>query len=88
MLPGTYSAAKKTDGASFSVEIGAAMPRRVVFERLLRPASEAADRGIQQLALDLELPEGEVVALVTGMGPANACDYDWTAWNSVALDTH
>jgi hypothetical protein len=88
MLPGSYSAAEKTDGASFTVEIGAATPRRVVFERLLRPANEAADRGVQQLALDLDLPEGEIVALVTGMGPANACAYDWTAWHSVSLDSN
>lgn len=85
MAEGCWSGDHPTDGAVFRVEVGS-QPREVAFERWLQPRTRPPDRGLHRLSVELDLPAGEVVALVTGTGPAGNVDCDWTCWRSVALD--
>ena len=86
--PGAYTGSRRSDGATFRVEIadgGQEKPRRVAFERQLTPLEREADRGVQELELELDLPADTVVALVTHPGPAGRADSDWTTWIQLAL---
>ena len=59
--------------------------RRVLFERLIDPARNAADRGRQSLALDLELAEDAELLLETTDGPNGNWAYDWAALGPLTL---
>jgi hypothetical protein len=89
---GAYTGDERTDGATFLVEARTpAGDTRELFRRFLAPATVPADRGAQELRLDLsDLAErdGAAVELVlrTDPGPAGDLTFDWTVWRAVAFE--
>lgn len=89
IYPGAYEGKAPgtgTDGVQFAViEQRRDGGRRVLFERLLDPARNAADRGRQSLVLDLELAEGAELLVETTDGPSGNWAYDWAALGPLTL---
>ncbi len=88
---GAYAPENKspTDGAEFIVRIVEpnAAPR-VLLDRLLRPATVAADRPVQRFHLTLP-PHGPGTTLEfeVGTGPNGDASSDWAFWSDVMLET-
>lgn len=87
IAPAAYGGGEgQTDGVTFAVLlIGTDGTERELFARHLRPATEPADRGDQEI--DLPLPDGAAgdVVLRTGPGPAGNLDRDWAYWRRVDI---
>jgi hypothetical protein len=83
--PGAYADGRQGDGAVFRVEVGATLPRRVVFERALDPWRRPGDREPQRLLVEVDLPPGGAVVLTTAPGPQRDASHDWTCWRGVRL---
>lgn len=87
--PGAYAPdlPMPTDGAEFAIVwIAPSGERRDLLRRLLRPASEPADRG--EHAFDLHLPAGHAggtLELSVSEGPAGNASHDWTYWSELEL---
>jgi hypothetical protein len=87
LWPGAYTDGGHTDGAAFRVELQTTdQPGRVLFERLLSPAREPADRDVQRL--DLALPPvaaGAQLIITIDPGPAGSAAWDWTYLRKLSL---
>lgn len=85
-VPGAYENGGHTDGGEFRVVWSDDHERRVLFTRLLRPASEPKDRGLQPFEADLSnLPPGHLY-LEISPGPNGDHSWDWTAWTDVTIE--
>jgi hypothetical protein len=89
MLPGSYEGLAPrdaTDGAEFAIyEQRADGTKRPVFERLLDPVANPADRGIQTARLTVDLAPGSELLLETGPGGKGSYNRDWAAWGPIAI---
>jgi hypothetical protein len=75
-----------TDGAEFLVKwIGADGSAITLFDRLLRPRTEAKDRGMQSFDVALPPGGGRVILQITP-GPNGDLSYDWTYWARVKFE--
>jgi hypothetical protein len=75
-----------TDGVQFAVvELRRDGGRRVLFERLLDPARQEGDRGVQRLTLDLELDAEAELLIETTAGPTGNWAFDWAALGPLTL---
>jgi hypothetical protein len=88
LLPGAYADPKRaTDGVQFEIVLRLADgTSQTLARKLLRPATQADDRGIK--TFDLPLPagfDGEII-LRTSPGPANDFSYDWAFWSMVSIN--
>jgi hypothetical protein len=86
---GAYVAtnASPTDGAEFIVRWRAADGREeTIFQRLLKPRENPADRGLQSFTTTLpaDIP-GELEFVITP-GPAGNSASDWTYWRDLQLE--
>ena len=77
---GAYTNGGNTDGAVFRVERERpGQPAAVLFERLLQPQLQAADRGTLQADIDLAgSVRGDRLVVRIEPGPANNGAWDWT----------
>jgi hypothetical protein len=75
-----------TDGVEFSVMLRANGREAPLFRRYLDPLRVQADRGVQNLALELETSDGTELVLRTDPGPARNADWDWSFWTGVRLE--
>ncbi len=85
LFPAAYTGTEgRTDGIVVEVwEEGLDGTNRRHYERALRPAETAADRGDQVVSLALDRPwTGRVVLRITP-GPENQINYDWAYWREV-----
>ena len=89
MLPGSYenlAPSEATDGAEFAIYVQKADgTKRQVFDRLLNPADNPSDRGIQKLSLTVDLPPGAELVFETGPGTRNNYNRDWAAWGPIRI---
>lgn len=87
MDPRSYSKETQTDGVEVEIyEQEAGGLRRRLYHRLLRPATEAGDRGPQKVELTgLNVPDG-VLVLRVSPGPTGNAAYDWFYWTSITID--
>jgi len=73
-------AGDRTDGVVFAVEAeNAAGHRRELFARVLRPESEAGDRGVITSELRYDLAADEILRFSAGSGPSKAFDWAYVA---------
>jgi hypothetical protein len=70
----------------FRVEAGTDTPRRVLFTRFLQPHAQQADRGVQSLRIEVDLPPATPLVLLTDPGPQGASTWDWSCWRAVRLE--
>ena len=56
-----------------------------LFDRLLRPATEAKDRGMQSFDVPLPSGGGRVILEITP-GPKGDISFDWTYWSRVKFE--
>jgi hypothetical protein len=83
---GAYTPPNATDGAEFLVKwIGADGRAVTLFDRLLRPATEAKDRGMQSFDVPLPSGGGRVILEITP-GPKGDISFDWTYWSRVKFE--
>ena len=68
-----------TDGATFTVELVDDGQTHRLASRTLEPATNPADRGLQQFTLDLP-PRGEGARLLLRASPYQSISKDWTCW--------
>jgi hypothetical protein len=81
-----YTPPNATDGAEFFVKwIGADGNATTLFDRLLRPRTEAKDRGMQSFDVALPPGGGRVILQITP-GPNGDLSYDWTYWARVRFE--
>ena len=87
MDPQSYSKANQTDGVEVEIyEQQSGGLRRRLYQRLLRPATEAGDRGPQTVELTgLKIPDG-ILVLRVSPGPAGNAAYDWFYWTRITID--
>jgi 4-amino-4-deoxy-L-arabinose transferase-like glycosyltransferase len=89
LAPGAYEKPlDHTDGVEFIVQYQppTGLPR-MLHRRLLKPAENPADRGLQSVELDLPPPEtGGSLVIITHPGPAYNTAYDWSYWTVPVLD--
>ncbi len=89
LLPGSYAGLnpkEATDGVDFAIyEQRADGSRRQIFDRLLDPEDDPADRGIQHLTLTVDLAPGSELLFETGPGPRRSYNRDWAAWGPVTI---
>jgi hypothetical protein len=76
----------QSDGVVFRVEAGTDTPRRVLFTRFLQPHAQQADRGVQSLRIEVDLPPATPLVLLTDPGPQGASTWDWSCWRAVRLE--
>jgi hypothetical protein len=75
-----------TDGVLFRIsEVRADASTRVVFERLLKPRDQAADRGVQDVNVDVDLAAGSELLFETTPGPAKQYARDWASWGKIEI---
>jgi hypothetical protein len=75
-----------TDGVLFRIsEVRPGAAPRVVFERLLNPRDQAADRGVQSASLDVEVAAGAELLFETTPGPAKQYSRDWAGWGKIEI---
>jgi len=78
--------ADSTDGVLFRIaEVKAGGTPRVLFERLLNPRDQTADRGIQNVNIDIELAAGAELLFETTPGPAKQYSRDWAGWGKIEI---
>lgn len=78
-----------TDGAEFRIElVDGDGRRRTLLRRLLRPTTEAADRGKHAFRADLppDRVGGERLEFTISAGPAGNPTSDWTFWTALRLE--
>lgn len=78
-----------TDGAEFRIDlVGGDGRRRTLLRRLLRPTTEAADRGSHAFRADLppDRAGGERLEFTISAGPAGNPASDWTFWTALRLE--
>lgn len=87
IIPQAYAdPAKSTDGVEFEAVLAReGQPDRTLVRRLLCPAREPGDRGVQ--TWDVSLPPDCRGSLVfrTLPGPAGNKSYDWAYWRSISI---
>lgn len=86
---GAYAPDNKgpTDGAEFIVRWRPDGGRQqVLFQRVLRPREEPADRGVQAFRVALPPHAGGELELVIGPGPYENTASDWTFWSDLLLE--
>ncbi|HEY8995362.1 MAG TPA: hypothetical protein VIM71_11910 [Lacunisphaera sp.] len=78
--PGSYDNGGHTDGAIYRVEItGPGQPKRVLFERYLRPSQQTEDRGTQTANVALPaIKRGDQLIISLDPGPSGSAAWDWT----------
>lgn len=79
MLPGSYEADPKTDGAMFEVDWESGRSHQVLSSRAIDPANRESDRGVQIFELDLPRTEEDAELILkteSGVGWVK----DWTCW--------
>lgn len=90
ILAGAYAPENKapTDGADFLVKLTDSQgEQRTVFERLLNPAREAADRATQSFQINLDHPRpGMTLEFEISSGPNGSASSDWTYWSDLMLE--
>jgi hypothetical protein len=73
-----------TDGVEFTIyEELADGDRRIVFNRLLKPFNEAADRGVQTLRLNTDIAPGSKLMFQTSSG--GKYQRDWAMWGPIVI---
>lgn len=78
--PAAYEADPKTDGATFTVKWVEGTREQVLFTRVIDPANQPADRGLQQIEIELPPSAGSArLHLVTSAGINDT--KDWTSWS-------
>jgi hypothetical protein len=78
--------AESTDGVLFRIaEVRPGAAPRVLFERLLNPRDQTADRGIQNLNVDVELAPGAELLFETTPGPGKQYSRDWAGWGKIEI---
>jgi len=89
MFPGSYEGIGRneaTDGAEFAVyELKADGTKEQVFDRLLNPRDNLADRDVQRLALTVEIAPGSELMFETGPGTRHDYNRDWAAWGPITI---
>ncbi|HEY8994444.1 MAG TPA: glycosyltransferase family 39 protein [Lacunisphaera sp.] len=89
LAPGAYEKiSEHTDGVEFIVQY---QPQRgsprVLYRRLLNPAENAADRGLQSGEVEVPPPHpGDSLVLITHPGPAYNTAFDWSYWTTPMLE--
>lgn len=85
--PGAYSGEGHTDGAEFRVIWSTSTDQRILFSRLIHPADEPKDRGLQHFEANLPaLTAGGRVRLEISPGPNDDHSWDWTVWSDVKIE--
>lgn len=85
ILQGAYTGGGKTEGVDFIVEVESGNGKtrtRPAFEKLLRPKTAFADRGIKTFSIPLRGNDRKVL-LMTNVPPHVDGAYDWSAWSGV-----
>ncbi|TWA77111.1 4-amino-4-deoxy-L-arabinose transferase-like glycosyltransferase [Azospirillum brasilense] len=79
-----WQANTATDGVCFRISMAAPDGASVkAWERCLRPTTALADRGVQSVSIDAELPAGGRLTFETDCG--GNCSWDWAYWQNVAI---
>ncbi len=84
---GAYDRPGKTDGVDFSIEfLGLDGSRKILLHRYLNPATEPADRAVQEF--DLVLPDATAGRLLlrTYNPPYRSAAWDWAFWRNVVIE--
>jgi hypothetical protein len=85
LIPGAYEKeGDKTDGVEFAIIGLAGGSKRQLFNRVLDPARQPADRGVQRLHLAYHPLPGELLLFTTR--PVQGYAYDWAYWEKI--DVH
>lgn len=89
LLEGAYTnPANATDGAGFIItHVTETGERTVLLERLLRPQSEAGDRGPQRFRVKLPAGGGGRIELHINVGAYGSNAFDWTYWAELTVET-
>ncbi len=87
ILPGAYTRTDPTEGVEFVVEcVAPTGARTIIWRRFLDPARVAADRGMQQLSVDLPIDvDGSALELRTTILPGHNSNCDWSYWTAVSV---
>lgn len=82
LLPGAYTGEGKTDGVEFSIDAQdkSGRPRRI-FDRLVRPLTQAGDRGRLSFKIGVNSINERKLILTTGVGPTGRNNWDWSVWS-------
>jgi hypothetical protein len=72
-----------TDGATFAVVLRNAKGEKPFWRQALDPRARPADRPMQTVAQEFELPPGTRCLLRTNMGPNGDGACDWCYWTDV-----
>lgn len=82
-IPSAYvPAPDQTDGALFKVEMVVGTKVTVLAERLLRPSTEAADRGLQSFSFELPEQTAPTILVLRALS-GESRSKDWTCWSDV-----
>ena len=85
IVSGAYEGKEgKTDGVEFTLMgIRPGGEYRVVFRRILEPATQAADRGTQHEVISYETIPGEILEFSTSPGQGRS--FDWAYWAKIEV---
>ena len=85
IVSGAYEGKEgKTDGVEFTLMgIRPGGEYRVVFRRILEPATQAADRGTQHEVISYETVPGEILEFSTSPGQGRS--FDWAYWAKIEV---
>jgi hypothetical protein len=89
IVPGAYAPENRapTDGAAFIIRRISGGKARVLFEKLLRPAVEPADRPLQSFHLELHPSnEDSIIEFEISPGPHGNIASDWSYWSDLMLE--
>jgi hypothetical protein len=88
LVPGAYAGGDRTDGVEFTATLlRPGEPPQRIFQRLLDPTHQPADRGHQTaaVALPAHLPTGSRIEIATGPGPHGSEAFDWAYLSELDL---
>jgi len=88
LLPGAYSNGGHSDGVEIIISLkkNGGSPT-VLFQRIINPASNPADRGDQSFQVPLPaFPPGTELTLVVSPGPDGNYDWDWSYLSGFRID--
>lgn len=85
VLPEAYERRDgRTDGVEFTLSVRApGEPERIVYRRVLDPAREPADRGMQRALIAHRAQPGEFLRFATRPGRSEA--FDWAYWSRIEV---
>src|SRR6185369_13786818 len=87
IVEGAYTGPGKTDGIDVVIfEQLAGGARRILYQRYLNPASNPADRGLQNISLKEIGPMSGPLVFGLYPGPADNISFDWGFWRKIQIE--